>query len=240
MKTYMILIGIFVGMLFCAFDQKNTINDPEYVDLGLNVNKNSINGHEYVDLGLSVKWAACNIGADSPEEYGDYFGWGETEKIPSLEEILSLGKIPLLDNNNCKTRGKSMGDIRGNANYDAARANWGGRWRMPTAREFGELGYYCDWEWVTPKGDITGYKVTSKRNGNSIFLPAAGWKNMGLRLIPYSIYGVGSCGRYWSSMPDRSDTTEAYFLGFDSDAPNGYYGAYRSRCDGFSIRPVLE
>ncbi len=80
-------------------------------------------GHEYVDLGLSVKWATCNVGATKPEEYGNYYAWGETATKSEYTEDNSL------------TYGKQMRDISGNAQYDAATANWGGTWRMPTNDE---------------------------------------------------------------------------------------------------------
>ena len=86
-----------------------------------------INGHEYVDLGLSVKWATCNIGAETPWDYGDYFAWGETEP----KDDYSSG--------NCLTYGIELPDISGDPEYDAARAGWGGTWRMPTGTEMDEL-----------------------------------------------------------------------------------------------------
>lgn len=120
------------------------------------------NGHAYVDLGLSVKWATCNVGASSPEEYGNYYAWGETTTKSSYTE------------DNSKTDGVSMSSsIAGDASYDAARANWGGTWRLPTASESQELIDNCTWTWTT-QGGKNGYKVTSEKNGNSIFLPAAG------------------------------------------------------------------
>ena len=90
-------------------------------------------GHEWVDLGLpsGVKWATCNVGASDPWEYGDYFAWGETS--PKSEYTKE----------NSKTYNRNMGDISGNPNYDAARANWGGSWRIPTKKEFHELGTEC-------------------------------------------------------------------------------------------------
>ena len=116
---------------------------------------NTINGHEYVDLGLSVKWATCNIGASKPEDCGDYFAWGEDETKPKY-----------YPSNN--TTENSYFKFR-----DAARKKWSGTWRMPTANEFQELIDNCEWTWTT-QGVLDGYKVTSKKNGNSIFLPAAG------------------------------------------------------------------
>ncbi len=122
------------------------------------------NAYEAVDLGLSVKWATCNVGANSPEEYGDYFAWGEItpkKRYSSDNYELDFMNDDIPD------------DIAGNAMYDAATANWGGSWRMPTYDEMYELTRRCTWEWTEVFG-IEGYKVTSKKNGNSIFLPAAG------------------------------------------------------------------
>ena len=184
-------------------------------------------GHEYVDLGLSVKWATCNVGASKPEEYGDYFAWGET----------STKKI--YDRDNCPTFGLSIsqlqaqGYIDGEGNltsqYDAARANWGGSWRMPTEYEWQELIDKCKWEWGKVNG-VKGNKVTGP-NGNSIFLPAAGYR------YGSSLYLAGSNGLYWSSTPRESYSSSAYRLGFDSDlhCMNSDYRSY-----GPSVRPVLE
>ena len=87
--------------------------------------ENIINGHEYVDLGLpsGLKWATCNVGANTPEEYGNYYAWGEI--VPKTD----------YSDENCATLGKQLSDISGNANYDAATANWGASWRMPTKEE---------------------------------------------------------------------------------------------------------
>ena len=185
------------------------------------------NGHEYVDLGLSVKWATCNVGANSPEDYGDYFAWGET----STKETY--------DDDNCPTEGLSISqlqsqgyiDIEGNltSQYDAARANWGGNWRMPTKAELQELIDKCTWTWTTQNG-VKGYKVTGP-NGNSIFLPAAGGRGGS------SLGYAGSNGFYWSSSPNGNNDSGAYSLDFNSDGHNMYY-VYR--IFGQSVRPVLE
>ena len=98
------------------------------------------NGYGYVDLGLSVKWATYNVGANSPEEYGNYYAWGETTTKTSYTE------------ENCSTYGKSIGSIAGNSTYDVARALWGGGWRLPTKEEFEELRDRCTWNWTTYKG----------------------------------------------------------------------------------------
>ncbi len=175
-----------------------------------------INGHGYVDLGLSVKWATCNVGASSPSDCGDYFAWGET--TPKSEYTKA----------NSKTQGKNFGDISGNPQYNAACANWGGTWRMPTKEEFQELIDKCDWTWTKVAGH-RGYKVTSKSNGNSIFFPAAGWRDGS------SSRFVGEYGSYWSSTPKESDREATYQLRFGTGLRIEYefYRYY-----GRSIRPV--
>ena len=180
--------------------------------------KQEINGHEYVDLGLSVKWATCNVGASSPEDYGNYYAWGETKTKTRYTE------------SNSKTYGKSINDIKGNSQYDAARANWGGTWRLPTKAELAELKENCTWQWTTQNG-VKGYKVTSKVNSNYIFLPAAGIRDGS------SLYYAGSNGYYWSSMPNDDDGFYAYGLYFHSSY---HYMDYDSRNYGRSVRPVVE
>ena len=191
-------------------------DDDEYPVI---LNSGILNGYKWVDLGLSVKWATCNVGANSPEEYGDYFAWGETSPKTTYTR------------ENCKTYEKNMGDIdiSGNPEYDAATANWGDDWRMPTKAEMQELIDNCTWTWVIQNG-VKGYKVSSEENGNSIFLPAAGYR-----------YGsspsyVGYNGYYWSSTPHEL-TYSAYYLFFDSS--NGDYDWFY-RYDGRSVRPVTE
>jgi len=187
----------------------------------------SADGHDYVDLGLSVMWATCNVGALSPAEYGDYYAWGETTPKSEYTE------------ENSKTNGKNIGDISGNLQYDAARANWGGSWRMPTNDEMHELVDKCTWEWGmfdNRVGDSTihtgtyGYKVTGP-NGNSIFLPAAGWRYGSL------LDDESEPGRYWCSTPYEGNTRDAYSHYFISD----YYNvSWRCRYCGQSVRPVFD
>lgn len=177
---------------------------------------NTINGHEYVDLGLSVKWAACNVGASSIEDSGNYYAWGETATKAEYTQA------------NSKTYGKTKGDISGNPQYDAARANWGGTWRLPTKAEFDELVNKCKWEWTT-QGGKKGYRVIGP-SGNSIFLPAAGWRSGS------SLYDADTRGYYWSSTPDGS--TDAVF---DLLFFSGYRSTYWiRRFSGFPVRPVSE
>ena len=176
------------------------------------------NGYEYVDLGLSVKWATCNVGANKPEDYGNYYAWGETITKSSYTS------------DNGKTYGKTMNDISGNSSYDAARANWGGSWRMPTKAEMQELKDRCTWTWTT-QNSVNGYKVTGP-SGASIFLPAAGYR------IGSSLYYAGSRGYYWSSSPSEYLVNVACYLSFNSDGHYMNYYGYRDY--GQSVRSVLE
>ncbi len=124
-----------------------------------------ISGHGYVDLGLpsGVKWATCNVGASSPSDYGNYYAWGEIRpKAEYTEENwVFYGR-----------REEDIPNIGGNPQYDAARANWGGTWRLPTWAECEELVSECTWT-AASLGEHNGCKITGK-NGNSIFLPASG------------------------------------------------------------------
>ncbi len=178
---------------------------------------NIINGHEWVDLGLSVKWATCNVGASSPSDYGDYYVWGETSTKSRNKR------------NNCATRGKNNGSIAGDPQCDAARANWGGSWRLPTKEEIDELVSKCKQEWTT-MGGHEGCKVTGP-NGNSIFLPAAG------RRHGSSLYGAGENGGYWGATPDEGDSGYAYVVSFGS---GNFGGDWYGRRLGRSVRPVSE
>ena len=177
----------------------------------------AINGHEYVDLGLSVKWATCNVGASKPEEYGNYYAWGETNTKNEYNWENSV------------TYGKNFSDIGGNPAYDVACKQWGSTWRLPTKAEFDELRNEnnCTWTWTEQNG-VKGYKVTSRKNGNSIFLPAAGWRH------GTSLYNQGIYGRYWSSTPRKKDSGNACDLNFGGGYRSGWYERYGGR----SVRPV--
>ena len=178
-----------------------------------------INGLRYVDLGLpsGTKWATCNVGANSPEEYGNYYAWGETSTKSSYAY------------NNSRTYKINLGEIAGVPGYDPARAAWGSEWRLPTAQELQELVDRCVWEW-TSQGAHYGYKVTGP-NGNSIFLPAAGYR------YESSLNDVAKCGWYWSSTPYESGTQSAYFLYFNSGS---YYVDWHYRFYGNSVRLVSD
>lgn len=179
-----------------------------------------------VDLGLSVKWAGCNVGADVPEEYGDYFAWGETETKSdySPSTCVAYG----LSSSELKSRNIIDADGNLTAAYDAATANWGDGWRMPTLDEIEELIDRCTWEWTSVNG-VNGRLVTGP-NGNSIFLPAAGYRGY------TSLDDAGSYGYYWSATP-YSDSYGACYLSFNSD----YYDwNYYNRLTGQVVRPVSE
>ena len=117
------------------------------------------NSDEYVDLGLSVKWARYNVGASTPDDYGDYFAWCDISAATEADISIYEGTA----------------DIAGNDTYDAATAAWGSAWKMPTQAQLEELKNDCTWTWGTYDGtSIKGFLVTGS-NGNSIFLPAAGY-----------------------------------------------------------------
>ena len=188
-------------------------------------------GHECVDLGLTsgLLWATCNVGATSPEAYGNYYAWGETEPAPNNNYSSSNCSTYGLSNSELQSQGYIDGEGNLTPQYDAATANWGGDWRMPTYDELNELRTQCTWTWTTQNG-VNGYNVEGP-NGNSIFLPAAGSR------VGSSLGNAGSSGYYWSSTPNESDSNYAYYLRFLS----GFriMSSY-DRYDGQSVRPVLE
>lgn len=197
--------------------------------------------YQYVDLGLSVKWATCNVGATKPEEPGDYFAWGETMpkdyydwsnykwcegSKTSLTKYCDKDSYGIVD----KIYVLQLSD-------DAARVNWGGNWRMPLKSELDELYTSCTWKSTTQNG-TKGYLVTGK-NGNSIFLPKAGYKSEG------SLTDLGAYGYYWSST-----VYPYYYNSYGSSAYDTYpYQAYAYSADGeekfarrwgLPIRPVCQ
>lgn len=186
-----------------------------------------------IDLGLSVKWASCNVGATRPEEYGGYYAWGETEeKSYYYWNTYRLGSD--LDEVSKYCTDSYYGTVDGRTTLepsdDVAHIKWGGSWRMPTLAEFEELYNNCTSEWTTLNG-VKGRKFTSRINGNSIFLPAAGYR-YGDDLNP-----VGFFGFYWSSSLNSDNPLFAYGLYFYSDrvGTNCY-----DRVEGQSVRPVSE
>lgn len=183
-------------------------------------NRGNANGHEWIDLGLpsGTKWATCNVGATTPEDYGKYFAWGETTTKTNYTQA------------NSKTFEKSISDITGKKTYDVATANWGNSWRIPTKNEFDELKHNCTWQWVTQNGR-NGYKVTSKKNNKSIFLPATGYKDGS------SLEFTGEYGCYWfgnKSTSDGSNQNAPYILLSSEEISYGEMWRYMGMC----IRPI--
>lgn len=221
----------------------------------------SENGHEWVDLGLSVKWAACNVGANSPEDLGSRFAWGEISSKESfswtnyrylavLRGFIDPDTIRVIDRRTKSFISRNADLIEEMWSYvqthltkytnsdgishldisdDAARVNWGGRWRLPSESEFGELRSKCMWEW-TIIGGTSGFKVIGP-NGNSIFLPANGAKD---KSIPFGVF--------WSSDLNRDDPV--YARGFNikkwEDEPPTFQMKGWGRDAGFSVRPVTD
>ena len=178
-----------------------------------------------IDLGLSVKWASHNVGANSPEEYGGYYAWGETEVKSNYTD--STYKWC---NNGSYTNYTNIGSEISGTEYDVAHVKWGGNWRMPSQKEIKELVDNCKYEKVTYKG-VEGFKFTSKKNGNSIFLPAAGYRD------DAEVYYSGSYGYCWSGTLNPNYSINAYNLHCYGSIANWYdYFRYY----GFSVRPVSD
>ena len=193
----------------------------------------SHNGYEYVDLGLSVKWATMNVGAEIPEDYGDYFAWGETAPKEvydrSTYKWCNGSKNTLTKYNTISSYGIVDNKTQLELSDDAASVNWGGSWRIPTNTEMTELREQCTWTWITQNG-VNGYKVTSKSNGNSIFLPAAGY------YYDNSSNRARSYGYYWSSLLSIGNPDNAWFVYYDT---GNKYGEDGNRYYGRSIRAVF-
>ena len=181
---------------------------------------------EAVDLGLSVKWATFNVGATSPEDYGDYFAWGETEP----KETYSWATYKWGTSSNLTKYNTTDGKTTLDPEDDAAKVLWGGYWRMPSKEEVDELTQQCTWIWTT-HNNVNGYKVTGP-NCNSIFLPAAGYKGAG------PTYPAGEDGLYWTSTLEKGHFS--YLIVLHNDAPPTESSTKGTRCFGFTIRPVYD
>lgn len=189
-------------------------------------------GVEAVDLGLSVKWANMNVGATKDSGFGSYFAWGEVKPKKYYSwgtYIWSQGDSKFLLKYSTSDR-----RIQLTPSDDAARANWGGEWRMPTIEEYEELidPAKCTWEWITKDG-VNGYKVTGKKTGNSIFLPITGFRfyeGVQFRAIK---------GIYWTSMLYSGNPNKAWCLEFDfSDVDISFGKLSANRFSGRCIRAV--
>lgn len=189
----------------------------------------SINGHGYVDLGLpsGLKWATCNIGASTPEEYGNYYAWGETSTKTNYDsETCTLLNLKI-NNSNLTEYGviDTLGCL--NKDYDAANANWKSGWRMPTKDNFEELLNNCKWTWIT-RGETNGYIIVGP-NGHSVFFPAAGCYSA------TSIKTAGKRGCYLSSTQHSFSDGYCLFFGqYDRAMAAGRVFM------GYTVRPVSE
>ena len=230
MKRVYLILAIIAGAMMVSCNPDDDDNNNNGGNNGNGGGDGHHNGHGYVDLGLpsGLKWATCNVGSDSPEGYGDYFAWGETETKAEYTEENSLTYG--LSNSELESQGYIDSEGNLTASHDAATANWGAPWRIPTETEMGELVDNCTWEWTTQNG-VNGYKVTGS-NGNSIFLPAAGDRYWS------SLIDDGSNGDYWGSTP---------FSGYYDDyacSLSFNYGLedvrHYSRYLGFPVRPITE
>lgn len=185
---------------------------------------------EAVDLGLSVKWANMNVGAKKASGFGTYFAWGETKSKDYYSwntYAWSKGDSQFLTKYSNTDRRSQLAPVD-----DAAHVNLGGGWRMPTVDEFEELINNCTWEWTTQDG-VNGYKVTSKKTGNSIFLPITGFRYYADTQFR-SIMGV-----YWTSSLYTGNPNKAWCLEFNFSDIKVHYGNLSSnRFSGRCIRAV--
>ena len=194
---------------------------------------------EAVDLGLSVKWSSMNLGATTPTGYGDYFAWGEIAPKDNYSwETYKWcnGSLSTLTKYNVNSNYGTVDNKTEFKDYDyeddAARQALGGKWRIPSDAEWTELKNKCKWEWTT-QNDVKGYLVTSKYNGNSIFLPAgSSWSGTSV-----TKEYLGTSGDYWSSAV-ISDAS--YFARCIDFYPRYIYSFENARYLGFSVRPVTE
>lgn len=210
-------------------DEDDGQDDEEYGYDGI------IRGHKYVDLGLpsGLKWATCNVGADEPWEYGDYFAWGETSpkrtydwstykwcngSDRTLTKYCTRSDYGIVDN-------KTQLDLTD----DAAYVNWGSGWRMPTIEEQEELRRGCTWTWMTLNG-VRVCKVMSKTNGNCIFLPAAGFHD------ERGLNWADVWAECWSSSLGDFPSIARALSVMSQNVGCGHY----DRCEGRSVRPVSE
>lgn len=198
----------------------------------------TFNGHEYVDLGLpsSTLWATCNVGADTPEAYGEYFAWGEiTPKTTynwSTYKYSNGGEEMNAFTKYCNDSNFGYDDFTDNLTVlqpmdDAATANWGNGWCMPTVEQWVELYQNTTHTWTAQNG-VNGRLFTAS-NGNSLFLPAAGYRWDDVH------NSAGSIGYYWSSSLDTISPYNAWNFNFYVDS---YYVFGFSRSDGRSVRAV--
>lgn len=231
MKKYILTIALAATQMAAVaqtvnvhFKNGQTINYPssnvDYVDFSAKAPDPTVSAGQVVDLGLSVYWASCNLGAEKPEEYGEYYAWGETTPKSSYTE----SNYSYYDNNT--TQYIDIGDDISGTEYDAATVNLGSDWRIPTMQEMTELRSKCSWEWTQISG-VNGYKVTGA-NGNCIFLPAAGFYGGSVANLNKDMY-------YGTS---TKETIKSFCMYAKTNYNNGL--VFNAKYWGVSIRPVTS
>lgn len=208
------------------FKNGQTIQYPssnvDYVDFSEKAADPTVSAGQVVDLGLSVYWASCNLGAEKPEEYGDYYAWGETKTKNSFLQ----SNYSFYDTN--KDEYINIGNDICGTQYDPVRVNLGTDWRMPTNDEIIELINNCTWEWGQIN-NVNGYIVIGK-NGNSIFLPSTGmYHNSSTRIYNQKREGV----KLWTGTLEGGEYAKALYCNNNGPGRSGV-----DRQDGLCIRPV--
>lgn len=244
MKKALLIVAALVAAVSCNLFNNRGKEGPAPVDT-LVITEPVVEEPAFkaVDLGLSVKWAECNLGASTPEESGDYYAWGDVETLyveghgserscadwkEGKEKGHKWSTYKWSTRGGEPTKYGDDGLKQLQPEDDAARVILGGKWRMPTAAEEKELKDKCKWAWDSAR---KGYTVTGP-NGNSIFLPAAGY-----RFEKYLV-DVGKVGTYWSSTVSEEYYQEAVLISFRNDMHG--VGEGFERFYGITIRPVTE
>ena len=220
MNKYKTLFIVALVAIFASCSDNDDEKDSDNSTVELTVDYES----HAIDLGLSVRWANMNVGAETEDDLGNYFAWGETEP----KDTFKLSTYQYYDNDYIY-----IGNNIETTTYDAARANWGGKWRMPTKNELKELVEQCDWKWEWGTTFNTfGYRVVGP-NGNSIYLPAAGGYTKDSD--PSNLWNKNDFGYYWMSTLETKGL--ASLLRFNKNKPtieiNDVY-------KGMSVRAVVE
>ncbi len=209
-RTLFLLIALLFGSILLV-----SCEEPEPTEELPSGVSGYVNGFAYVDLGLSVKWATCNVGAYAPDDYGNYYAWSET----GFKTDYTI--------ENSVTHNMNIDSIGGNPTYDVATWRYGAPWRLPTREEIKELVENCDYKREYSHG-IIGGRLTSRINGNSIYLPAAGIRS---RL---SLHFINN-GYYWTSNSWGDYTAVALVLNYKAAEVSIY-----ERHNACSVRPVTE
>lgn len=197
--------------------------------------QNKINGHEYVDLGLpsGTLWATCNVGATKPEEYGDYFAWGETEPKDDYDFFKNYKYFDINIIKGFTKYTESDGKKELEQNDDAAYVKWGNSWRIPSYDQIIELYENCNFKSASLNG-VNGYFFTSNKNGRSIFFPYSGYYDGN------QLKELGTVGYLWTrtiSMISTAGEDFAHTLYMSSNHSNMYVN---HRYKGLAIRPVTD